>query len=105
MSATDEEDRRDAVGDGDGHVLQRVEPLQVVGEHEAQDRQQDHALGGAEVAAIDAGEERAAVAGRVSSRRRAGVGWNAISATASRIRGGTTASKTCSGRGAGGRRP
>ncbi len=76
MSADrDEEDGRDRVGHGGQHVLDRVEALQVVGERDPQDREQDHALGGAEVAAVDAGQERAAgrrdevVALRLARRR------------------------------------
>ena len=39
------------------HVLHPVEPLQVVGDEDPEQREQDHALGGTEVAAVDPGEE------------------------------------------------
>ena len=41
------------------HVLHAVQPLEVVGDEDAEQREQDHALRGAEVAAVDAGEEHA----------------------------------------------
>ena len=92
------------------HVLQPVQPLQRVVQEQAQQRQQDDALRGAEVAAVDArGEDQdgqhapavRVVLGRVGLRRSAPAGgraasapsrgWTAISSAASRISPGTIA--------------
>ena len=103
-----EHDRGDAVGDQREHVLHRVEPLQVVGDEDPEQREQDHALRGAEVAAVDTGEEHpdpehgAAVLDHPSRFAGAGArppsrlrrGCTITSAHAIRISTGTTASNT-----------
>ena len=53
-----EDDRRDEVGDPAEHVLQPVLPLQRLGEEQAEEAHQQHALRRAEVAAVDAGAEQ-----------------------------------------------
>ncbi len=47
----------DAVDGGGEHVLDRVAALQRLGDADAEHAHQQHALGGAEVAAVDAGEQ------------------------------------------------
>ena len=46
----------DAVDQAREHVLQRVRALQVLRQRHAEDREQQDPLGGAEVAAVDAGQ-------------------------------------------------
>ena len=55
----DEDDRRDAVDDAGEDVLERVDALQVVVDGQPEDGEQQDALRGAEVAAVDAGAEDA----------------------------------------------
>ena len=47
----------DPVGEAGEHVLQPVRPLQALGQGDAEDAEQEDALGGAEVAAVDPGRE------------------------------------------------
>ena len=108
-SATrDEEHGGDAVDERGEHVLERVEPLQVlVGDRDPHQREQDDPLRRAEVAAVDAGAEdarpqqRAAVrararrAARRPSARAAAAATTSTSAIA--ISTGTIASKADSG--------
>ena len=60
--------RRDRVDDEDEHVLQTVETLQIVGQHQAEQGDEDDALGGGEVAAVDRGEEDDEEHGDVAAR-------------------------------------
>ena len=53
-----EDDRGDEVHEPGEHVLDRVEPLQLLVEEDPEEGHQQHALGGAEVAAVDARERR-----------------------------------------------
>ena len=76
----DEEDGRDAVDHGGEHVLEAVEALQRGRSGAGPSGEQVYdALGGAEVAAVDAGEEACRAAGRV--RRRTGTA-DALAVTA-----------------------
>src|SRR5215469_13920538 len=53
----DEDNRGDAVDQAGQHVLCRVDPLQAVVERDAEQADEQHALGRAEVTAVDAGAE------------------------------------------------
>ena len=55
----DEEHARDAVDHGGEHVLDAVQALEGLVDADPQDRHQQHALRGAEVAAVHAGEQHA----------------------------------------------
>ena len=108
-SARDHEhDRRDEVHDPGEHDLERVDALQVVVDRDAEDREQQDPLRGAEVAAVDAGQPAAASAeraarghGRAAARRRASRrsmrGWSTMSTSASATNSGTIASNADAG--------
>ena len=99
-----EHHRGDTVGDQREHVLHPVQPLQVVGDEDAEQREQDHALRGAEVAAVHAGQEHARPRARAPPcstllrrrRRRSGsaVAARSRAGTATRMSTGTTSSNT-----------
>ena len=71
-----EHDRGNAVRDRRQHVLHAVQALEVLGDEDPEEREQDHALRGTEVAAVDTGEEhehpqhRAAVLHHLRAPRR-----------------------------------
>ena len=95
------------VDDEGQRVLGAVEPLQVVVDEDGQQADEDDPLGGAEVAAVDAGQEHAdqqrgpAVDVRARPVRPASVltrGWTAISTAARRTSAGMAALNTLEGR-------
>src|SRR5699024_6257400 len=61
--------RRDGVDDEDEHVLQPVEPLQIIGQEQTEQGDEDDALGRGEVAAVDGGEEDDEQHGQVAAGR------------------------------------
>lgn len=80
----EEEDRRDTVDAPDEDVLEGVEALQVLVEQQAHEGHVDHALGGAEVAAVDAGEEQR----QEQEEAAVGVGGGAVTLVAGSDPGG-----------------
>ena len=99
MGEGDEQEPGHAVDEKGEHVLGGVEPLEVVAQEDAEQRQQDDALGGAEVPPVHPGQEhrpeqdgtavgragRLAVPSAPTDR-----GWSATNTQAIRMSTGTT---------------